>query len=184
MNPGFVIAVAMALAFVPPAEAQISVKFGVLNDRSGVYSDLTGEGSVVAARMAVEDYKAADKGIEVDIVAADHQNKPDVGASIARRWYDVEGVDVILDVPTSSVVLSINTLTREKNKILIVSGGGTSDLTGAQCSPNTGTFRAREWKRTATRRLIGKASWSTWKRLPSSSGLNTTTPVTFFPGCA
>jgi branched-chain amino acid transport system substrate-binding protein len=135
----------MALAFALPAQAQIPVKFGVLNDRSGVYSDLTGEGSVVAARMAVEDFKAAEKGIKVDIVAADHQNKPDVGASIARRWYDVDGVDVILDVPTSSVVLAINTLTRDKNKILIVSGGGTSDLTGAQCSPNTAHWTYDTW---------------------------------------
>jgi branched-chain amino acid transport system substrate-binding protein len=135
----------MALAFALPAQAQIPVKFGVLNDRSGVYSDLTGEGSVVAARMAVEDFKAAEKGIKVDIVAADHQNKPDVGASIARRWYDVDNVDVILDVPTSSVVLAINTLTRDKNKILIVSGGGTSDLTGAQCSPNTAHWTYDTW---------------------------------------
>jgi branched-chain amino acid transport system substrate-binding protein len=135
----------MALAFAWPAQAQIAVKFGVLNDRSGVYSDLTGEGSVIAARMAVEDFKAAEKGIKVDIVAADHQNKPDVGASIARRWYDVDGVDVILDVPTSSVVLAINTLTRDKNKILIVSGGGTSDLTGAQCSPNTVHWTYDTW---------------------------------------
>jgi branched-chain amino acid transport system substrate-binding protein len=92
---------------------------------------------VVAARLAVEDFKPADKGIKVEIISADHQNKPDIGAGIARQWYDRDGVDVILDVPTSSVVLAINALTREKNKIMISSGGGTSDLTGSQCSPNT-----------------------------------------------
>jgi branched-chain amino acid transport system substrate-binding protein len=119
------------------AQAQIAVKIGVLNDRSGLYADLAGEGSVVAARMAVEDFKAADKGIKVDIVSADHQNKPDVGSSIARQWYDQDGVDVIADVPTSSVALAINQITREKNKVFLGSGPATSDLTGPQCSPNT-----------------------------------------------
>jgi branched-chain amino acid transport system substrate-binding protein len=126
-------------------QAQTSVKLGVLNDRSGVYSDLTGEGSVIAARMAAEDFKTAEKGIKVDIVAADHQNKPDIGASIARQWYDQEGVDVILDVPTSSVALAVNGIAREKNKILINSGGGTSDLTGSQCSPNTVHWTYDTW---------------------------------------
>ena len=119
------------------AQAQISVKLGVMNDRSGVYSDIGGEGSVVAARMAVEDFRAAEKGIKVEVVSADHQNKPDIGSSIARQWYDQDGVDVILDVPTSSVALAINQITREKNKIFLNSGAATSDLTGPQCSPNT-----------------------------------------------
>jgi branched-chain amino acid transport system substrate-binding protein len=119
------------------AEAQTSVKLGVMNDRSGLYADIAGEGSVVAARMAAEDFKAADKGIKVEIVSADHQNKPDVGSSIARQWYDQDGVDVILDVPTSSVALAINQVTREKNKVFVNSGAASSDLTGAQCSPNT-----------------------------------------------
>ncbi|MFA6032043.1 MAG: ABC transporter substrate-binding protein [Myxococcota bacterium] len=119
------------------AFAQVSVKIGVLNDRSGLYADLSGEGSVIAARMAVEDFKAADKGIKVDIVSADHQNKPDVGSTIARQWYDQDGVDVIMDVPTSSVALAVNQITKEKNKIFINSGAAASDLTGSACSPNT-----------------------------------------------
>ncbi|MCU4182505.1 ABC transporter substrate-binding protein [Bosea sp. BH3] len=119
------------------ALAQVSVKVGVLNDRSGLYADLSGEGSVIAARMAVEDFKAADKGIKVEIVSADHQNKPDVGSTIARQWYDQDGVDLILDVPTSSVALAVNQITREKNKLFINSGAAASDLTGAACSPNT-----------------------------------------------
>ncbi|WP_407521533.1 ABC transporter substrate-binding protein [Methylobacterium oryzisoli] len=119
------------------AQAQTPVKIGVLNDRSGVYADISGEGSVVAARMAVEDFKAADKGLKVEIVSADHQNKPDVGASLARQWYDRDGVDAIFDVPTSSVALAISQVTREKNKAFVNSGAGTADLTGAQCSPNT-----------------------------------------------
>ena len=119
------------------AQAPISIKLGVLNDRSGLYADLAGEGSVVAARLAVEDFQAAAKGINVQIISADHQNKPDVGANIARQWCDNEGVDAILDVPTSSVALAVNQIVREKNKIMIDSGAATSDLTGAQCSPNT-----------------------------------------------
>jgi branched-chain amino acid transport system substrate-binding protein len=145
MKTRYVLSALAIMAMAGAAQAQTSVKLGVLNDRSGVYSDLTGEGSVIAARMAAEDFKAAEKGIKVDIVAADHQNKPDIGASIARQWYDQEGVDVILDVPTSSVALAINGIAREKNKILINSGGGTSDLTGSQCSPNTVHWTYDTW---------------------------------------
>jgi branched-chain amino acid transport system substrate-binding protein len=122
------------------AQAQISdgvIKIGVLNDMSGLYADLTGMGSVVAARMAVEDFGAAAKGMKVEIVSADHQNKPDVGSTIARTWYDVDKVDVIVDVPTSSVALAVNQITREKGKAFLNSGAATSDLTGKACSPNT-----------------------------------------------
>src|SRR5262244_2548336 len=131
------IAASLALA-APAAHAQISggvVKIGVLSDMSSLYSAVGGPGSVVAARMAVEDFGAAKKGMKVEIVAADHQNKPDVGSQIARQWFDVDKVDVIMDVPTSSVVLAINQIAREKNKALIVSSGATSDLTGKACSP-------------------------------------------------
>lgn len=113
------------------------VKIGVLNDRSGVYADLSGEGSVIAARMAVEDFDAAGKGINVEIISADHQNKPDVASNIARQWYDQDGVDLIVDVPTSSAALAVSEVTREKNKIFINSGAGSTALTGDQCSPNT-----------------------------------------------
>jgi branched-chain amino acid transport system substrate-binding protein len=130
-------AMAAALAGGMASAAGINVKVGVLNDRSGIYADFGGEGSVLAARMAVEDFKAAEKGIAVDIVSADHQNKPDIGANIARQWYDQDGVDVILDVPTSSVALAVSQITREKNKVFIDSGAGASDITGKQCSPNT-----------------------------------------------
>jgi branched-chain amino acid transport system substrate-binding protein len=131
------LATAFAAALDGTAQAQVSVKIGVLNDRSGVYSDISGEGSVVAARMAVEDFKAAAKGAKVDIVSADHQNKPDVGSNIARQWYDQDSVDMIIDVPTSSVALAISQITRDKNKVFVNSGAATSDLTGSQCSPNT-----------------------------------------------
>lgn len=129
---------ALAATFmVGSAMAQTAVKIGVLNDRSGIYADLSGEGSVIAARMAVEDFGAADKGITVEIVSADHQNKPDVASTIARQWYDQDGVDIIVDVPTSSAALAVAEVTREKNKIFINSGAGSADLTGKACSPNT-----------------------------------------------
>lgn len=128
---------AAVILFSGSAFAQIAVKIGVLNDRSGIYADLSGEGSVIAARMAVEDFGAAAKGINVEIVSADHQNKPDIASNIARQWYDQEGVDLIVDVPTSSAAFAVSDITREKNKIFINSGAASSDLTGAKCSPNT-----------------------------------------------
>jgi branched-chain amino acid transport system substrate-binding protein len=131
------LATALGALTAGAAQAQTPVKIGVLNDRSGVYADLAGEGSVVAARMAVEDFKAADKGLKVEIVSADHQNKPDVGASLARQWYDRDGVDAIFDVPTSSVALAVAQVSREKNKAFIDSGAGAADLTGPQCAPTT-----------------------------------------------
>src|SRR5882672_11166595 len=110
---------ATALAFAATAaQAQVSdgvIRIGVLTDMSSLYSDIGGPGSVVAARLAVEDFGAAKKGMKVEIVSADHQNKPDVGSGIARQWYDSDGVDAIFDVPNSGVALAINQLTREKN---------------------------------------------------------------------
>jgi ABC-type branched-subunit amino acid transport system substrate-binding protein len=122
------------------AQAQYTdgtIRIGVLNDMSGTYADLSGRGSLIAARMAVEDFGAAAKGMKVEIVGADHQNKPDVGSNIARMWIDTGRVDVIVDVPTSSVALAVNEIVRDKNKVFLVSGGATSDLTGAKCTPNT-----------------------------------------------
>ena len=123
------------------AQAQISdgiVKIGVLNDMSGLYADITGPGSVVAAKMAVEDYlKSSKSNLKVEIVSADHQNKADIGSNIARQWYDTDKVDMIIDVPTSSVALAISQVSREKGKIHVNTGAATADLTGKACSPNT-----------------------------------------------
>ncbi|MGJ3265148.1 MAG: ABC transporter substrate-binding protein [Salinarimonas sp.] len=127
------------------AAAQTEVTIGVLNDQSGLYSDLTGQGSVWAARKAIEDFDPAAHGLAVELVFADHQNKPDVGSSVARQWYDVDGVDMIVDVPTSSVALAINELTRERNKVFLSSGAATSDLTGKACSPNTVHWTYDTW---------------------------------------
>ncbi|WP_029032446.1 ABC transporter substrate-binding protein [Salinarimonas rosea] len=136
---------AVALAAASGAAAQTEVTIGVLNDQSGLYSDLTGQGSVWAARKAIEDFDPAAHGLEVELVFADHQNKPDVGSSVARQWYDVDGVDMIVDVPTSSVALAVNELTRERNKVFLSSGAATSDLTGKACSPNTVHWTYDTW---------------------------------------
>jgi branched-chain amino acid transport system substrate-binding protein len=137
VKPGLLaLATGAGLLFASTAMA-VDVKIGVLNDRSGVYADLSGEGSVVAARMAVEDFDAAAKGINVEIVSADHQNKPDIASNVARQWLDAEGVDIIVDVPTSSAALAVNEIAREKNKIFLNSGAATTDLTGKACAPAT-----------------------------------------------
>nr|WP_245451585.1 ABC transporter substrate-binding protein [Georhizobium profundi] len=133
------------LAATPGLAQDVSVKLGVLNDRSGVYADLSGEGSVIAAQMAVEDFGAEEKGITVEIVSADHQNKPDVASNIARQWYSEEDVDAIFDVPTSSAALAVHEITREMDKIFMNSGAATSDLTGSACSPNTVHWTYDTW---------------------------------------
>ena len=112
-----------------------AIKIGVLNDLSGPYRDTGGPGSVACTRQAIAEF--TDAGFPIELVFADHQNKPDVGASIARQWFDQDGVDMVMDVPTSSVALAVNSVAREKNKVYINSGAGTTDLTGVQCSPNT-----------------------------------------------
>ena len=148
------------------AQAQISdgvVKIGVMNDMSGLYADVSGPGAVTAAKMAVEDFGAAAKGMKVEIVSADHQNKPDVGSTIARTWYDVDKVDAIFDVPTSSVALAINQITRDKGKAFINSGAATSDLTGKACSPNTVHWTYDTWMlANGTGSAIVKTGGDTW----------------------
>jgi len=159
------LAASLALA-AGAVQAQISdgiIKIGVLNDMSSLYSDIAGPGSVVAARMAVEDFGAAKKGMKVEIISADHQNKPDVGSSIARQWYDVDKVDVIVDVPTSSVALAINQITRDKGKAFLVSGAASSDLTGKACSPNTIHWTYDTWMlANGTGSAIVKSGGDSW----------------------
>ena len=160
------LAIAAAVGGGGTANAQISgnvIKIGVLSDMSSLYTDLAGAGSVIAAKMAVEDSGIEKKGYKVEIVSADHQNKPDVGSSIARRWYDAEGVDVIVDVPNSGVALAIANITKEKNKVFLASGPGTSDLTGKSCSPNTVHFTYDTWMlANGTGTAITKQGGNTW----------------------
>jgi branched-chain amino acid transport system substrate-binding protein len=114
-----------------------NIKVGVLTDNSGLYSDLGGAGSTLAAQMAIEDSGLAAKGWKVELISADHQNKPDIATTIARQWMDVEKVDIFMDVLNSGVALAVNNLVKEKNAVMINTGAASSDLTNAQCSPNT-----------------------------------------------
>ena len=130
--------VGAAALMASAAHAEISdnvVKIGILNDMSGPYSALGGQGSLEAAKMAVEDFGGTVQGAPVEVVGADHQNKADIGATIARQWFDAEQVDTIMDLTTSSVALAVQAIAGEKQKIDIVTGGGTSDLSGKACTP-------------------------------------------------
>jgi branched-chain amino acid transport system substrate-binding protein len=133
------LSLAAALAVTPAARAQApgqtGVKIGILNDQSGVYADFGGKWSVEAAHMAVEDFGGKIFGKPIEIISADHQNKPDVAIGIARRWYDVENVDAIMELTTSSVALAVQQLSKDKKKITIVDGAASTDLTGKQCTP-------------------------------------------------
>jgi branched-chain amino acid transport system substrate-binding protein len=129
-------ALSLAAASIAIAEDK-TVKIGALSDQSGLYSDLGGPGSTLAAQMAVEDSGLAAKGWKIDIISGDHQNKPDIGTAIARQWFDVDKVDIVVDVPNSGVALAVNNVVKEKNGVYINSGAATSDLTNAQCTPNT-----------------------------------------------
>jgi branched-chain amino acid transport system substrate-binding protein len=135
----FGFAAAAVIAGATCAGAQISdgvVKIGVLSDMSSVYSDSTGTGSLIAAQMAAADFNGQVKGKPIEVIGADHQNKPDIGSSVAREWYDTGKVDVIADVPTSSVALAVQRITKDKDRVFLMSGTAASDLTGPACSPN------------------------------------------------
>ncbi|WP_029003476.1 ABC transporter substrate-binding protein [Azorhizobium doebereinerae] len=160
---GSLLAAGAAQAQTPAAP--LAVKIGVLNDQSGLYADLGGPGSVWAAKKAVADFLAtpAGKNLKVDVVFADHQNKADVGTAIARQWFDVDGVDVILDVPNSGVALAVNQVAKEKNKVFINSGAAASDLTGKACTPNTVHWTYDTWAlANGTGKAITKNGGDTW----------------------
>ena len=148
------------------AQAQYSdgvIRIGVMTDMAGLYADITGPGSVVAARMAVEDSGAAAKGMKVEVLGADHQNKPDVGSNIVRRWIDIDKVDVIVDVPTSSIALAVSQIVKDKNKVFLVSGAAASDLTGKACSPNTVHWTYDTWAlANGTGKAIVQTGGKTW----------------------
>ena len=159
------LAFALAALMTTAAHAQnpIPVKIGVLTDMSSLYADDTGPGSVAAAKLAIHDFDPAKHNMKVDIISADHQNKPDVGASIARQWYDTDHVDAIVDVPNSAVALAVNDVTRQKNKVFLVSGAASSDLTGPKCSPNTVHWAYDTWMlANGTGKSIVKTGGKTW----------------------
>jgi branched-chain amino acid transport system substrate-binding protein len=156
----------LALAFLLPLVALAQekvVRIGVLNDQSGLYADLGGPGSVLAAKMAAEEVGNKVAGMPIEIISADHQNKADVGSGIATKWYDVDKVDVIVDVPNSGVALAIAKITADKNKVFIDSGAATSDLTGKACTPNTVHWTYDTWAlANGTGKEVVKAGGDTW----------------------
>ena len=157
----------MAVALASgPAYAQYTdgvVKIGVLTDMSSLYADNTGPGSVAAAKLAVADFGAEAKGIKVEIISADHQNKPDLGSSIANSWFDKDKVDVIVDTPNSGVALAVSEIARQKNKVFLASGPATSDLTGPKCNANTIHWTYDTWNlANGTGKAMVKTGGDTW----------------------
>ena len=163
------VAFAAAALLATAAQAQtVNVKIGVLTDLSSLYADDTGAGSVAAAQLAIQDFDPASHGMKVDFVSADHQNKPDIGSNIARQWFDTDGVDAIVDVPNSGVALAVNEIARDKNKVLLVSGAATADLTGPKCSPNTVHWTYDTWMLAhSTAGALVKSGGDTWFFLTS-----------------
>jgi branched-chain amino acid transport system substrate-binding protein len=147
---------------------QLNVKIGVLTDMSSLYADATGIGSVIAARLAAADFMKDHPDVKVEVVSGDHQNKPDIGSQIANQWYDVDKVDMIVDVPNSGVALAISQVTRDKNKVFVGSGPATSDLTGPKCSPNTVHWTYDTWMlANGTGKAVVKTGGDTWFFLTS-----------------
>src|SRR3954471_11975184 len=130
-------ALAVVLAASSAQAQQVNVKIGVMSDMSSLYADIGGPGSVAAAKLAVADFTKANPNVKVDLVSGDHQNKPDVGSQLANQWFDVDKVDMIIDIPNSGVALAVSQVASQKNKLFIVSGAAASDLTGPKCNANT-----------------------------------------------
>ncbi len=160
----FSAAAAALLACTTALHAAIPVKIGILNDEmTPLFRDIAGKGSVVAAKMAIEDFGAPAKGLDVTVLWADHRNSPDFAAEKAREWYDKDGVDAIFDVPNSAVALAVSAVTRKENKVFIDSGAATSDLTGPRCSPNTLQWTYDTWELAhGTGSALVNAGSTTW----------------------
>jgi branched-chain amino acid transport system substrate-binding protein len=157
------IALAIVLACGTASAEQINVKIGVLTDMSSLYADDTGPGSVIAAKLAAADFMKDHPNVKVEVISADHQNKADVGSQIANQWYDVDRVDMIVDVPNSGVALAINSITAQKNKVFVGSGPASSDLTGPKCTANTVHWTYDTWMlANATGKATVKNGGDTW----------------------
>ncbi len=156
-------ACAAAFVCVPAHAQQINVKIGVLTDLSGLYSDLSGPGSVTAAKLAIADFTETHPNVKVELTSGDHQNKPDIGSQIANQWFDVNKVDMIIDVPNSGVALAVSQVAMQKNKVFIVSGAASSDLTGAKCNANTIHWTYDTWMlANGTGKAMVKIGGDTW----------------------
>src|SRR5262245_44275017 len=155
-------ALAVVLA-VAPAQAQTTVKIGVMSDMSSLYSDIGGPGSTAAAKLAIADFTANNKDVKVELLSADHQNKPDIGSNIVNQWYDVDKVDLVIDVPNSGVALAVSQIASNKNKVFIVSGAAASDLTGPKCNANTIHWTYDTWMlANGTGKALVKTGGDTW----------------------
>jgi branched-chain amino acid transport system substrate-binding protein len=165
-NTIVVAALLLSTSLGPPAQAQYTdnvIKIGVLTDLSGLYADLAGPGSVTAAKLAVADFNASAKGMKVEIISGDHQNKPDVAASLANAWFDVDKVDVIVDLVNSGVALAVSEVAKAKNKVALVSGAASSDLTGSKCNANTVHWAYDTWAlANGTGKALVKTGGNTW----------------------
>jgi branched-chain amino acid transport system substrate-binding protein len=138
-------ALAAALSCGAAHAQQINVKIGVLSDMSSLYADIGGPGSVAAAKLAIADFQKSNPNVKIEVISGDHQNKPDIGTQLANQWFDVEKVDMIVDVPNSGVALAVSQVANQKNKVFIVSGAAASDLTGAKCNANTVHWTYDTW---------------------------------------
>jgi len=158
-----ILGVLAATLLAGTAQAQDGIKIGVLSDMSSLYADIGGPGSVAAAKMAIADFQKDHPNVKVDIVSGDHQNKPDVGTSIANQWFDVDKVDMIIDVPNSGVALAVSQVASQKNKLFIVSGAAASDLTGPKCNANTIHWTYDTWMlANGTGKAMVKSGGDTW----------------------
>ena len=156
-------AIAAVLACGAANAQQVNVKIGVLSDMSSLYADIGGPGSVAAAKMAIADFTKDNPNVKVEMIAGDHQNKPDIGSQIANQWYDVDKVDMIVDVPNSGVALAVSQVANQKNKVFIVSGAAASDLTGPKCNANTIHWSYDTWMlANGTGTAIVKTGGNTW----------------------
>jgi branched-chain amino acid transport system substrate-binding protein len=161
-------AIAAVLACGAVNAQQVNVKIGVLSDMSSLYADIGGPGSVTAAKMAIADFMKDNPNVKVEMISGDHQNKPDIGSQIANQWYDVDKVDMIVDVPNSGVALAVSQVANQKNKVFIVSGAAASDLTGPKCNANTIHWSYDTWMlANGTGTAIVKTGGNTWFFLTS-----------------
>ena len=156
-------ALAITLAAGAAQAQQVNVKIGVMSDMSSLYADIGGPGSVAAAKMAIADYTKDHPNVKVEMISGDHQNKPDVGTSLANQWFDVDKVDMIIDIPNSGVALAVSQVASVKNKLFIATGPGTSDLTGTKCNANTIHWSYDTWMlANGTGKAIVKTGGDTW----------------------
>ena len=156
-------ALAVAFASTTALAQQITVKIGVMSDMSSLYADIGGPGSTAAAKLAVADFQKNNPNVKVEILSADHQNKADVGSSIVNKWFDTEGVDLVIDVPNSGVALATSQVASQKNKVFIVSGAAASDLTGPKCNANTIHWTYDTWMlANGTGKAMVKTGGDTW----------------------